>query len=160
MTFIHIEANYRVADETDHHIILQDIGPHDQYKTITNAAEWVVKQMVPRLKGRKLYYTDSLGQVDELLIHDGRFAGFASGGPVQHIVEIRPNVHDPDKVYFGVTIDRQRAEYLRKCLNEPLCKHCGLEKAECEADPCAAAQHEYDAYVDPAEYRGADYEED
>lgn len=81
MSFDHIQANYRLADETEHHIILQDIGPHDQYKTITNAAEWVVKQMVPRLKGRKLYYIDTENQVDELLIHDGIFAGFASGGP-------------------------------------------------------------------------------
>jgi len=74
-------ANYNTADETDDYITLRDIGPHDVYKTITNAAEWVVEQMVPRLKGRKLYYIDSEGQTDQLLIHDGKFAGFAPGGP-------------------------------------------------------------------------------
>jgi hypothetical protein len=74
-------ANYRVTNETDEYIQLVDVGPHDQYKTITNAAEWVVQQMVPRLKGRKLYYEDSNGDVDQLVIHAGKFAGFARGGP-------------------------------------------------------------------------------
>jgi len=74
-------ANYSVTNETDDFIQLLDIGPHDQYKTVTNAAEWVVEQMVPRLKGRKLYYEDSQGDIDQLLIHDGKFAGFISGGP-------------------------------------------------------------------------------
>lgn len=74
-------ANYRLVNETDEFILIEDIGPHDQYKTITNAAEWVVEQLVPRLKGRKLYYIDSDHQTDQLLIHDGKFSGFARGGP-------------------------------------------------------------------------------
>jgi len=32
-------ANYSVTNETDDFIQLLDIGPHDQYKTITNAAD-------------------------------------------------------------------------------------------------------------------------
>lgn len=76
-----IEANYCLADETDRFIVLRDVGPHDRYKTITNAAEWVVAQLVNRLKGRRLYYIDTDGNTDELVIHDGKFAGFATGGP-------------------------------------------------------------------------------
>jgi len=41
-------------------------------------------------------------------------------------------------VYFGVTVSRQRAEYLMRCLDEPLCKACGREEAECSANPCQA----------------------
>jgi len=74
-------ANYRVTNETDKFITLVDLGPHDEYKTITNAAEWVVAQMVDRLKGRKLYYFDTQGNIDQILIHDGKFAGFVPGGP-------------------------------------------------------------------------------
>jgi hypothetical protein len=52
-------------------------------------------------------------------------------------------VHYPgkDQVYFGVTVDAQRAEYLSKCLDAPLCKGCGREEAECSADPCVDVQH-------------------
>lgn len=76
-----IQCNYNTHDETADYITLVDLGPHDHYKTITNAAEWVVEQMVPRLKGRKLYYIDTDGNTDQLLIHAGKFAGFISGGP-------------------------------------------------------------------------------
>jgi hypothetical protein len=41
-----------------------------------------------------------------------------------------------DQIYFGVTVTKQRAEYLARMLNEPLCNHCGRECAECDADPC------------------------
>lgn len=74
-------CNYSIADETNDYIVLFDLGPHDRYQTITNAAEWVVGQMVARLKGRRLYYIDSAGQTDELVIEDGKFSRFAPGGP-------------------------------------------------------------------------------
>ena len=41
-----------------------------------------------------------------------------------------------DQIYFAVTVSRQRAEYLARCLDEPLCNGCGREEAECSADPC------------------------
>ncbi len=80
-TPIPTKCNYNTADETDDYITLRDLGPHDRFQTITNAAEWVVEQMVPRLKGRKLYYIDTDGNTDQLLIHAGKFAGFIAGGP-------------------------------------------------------------------------------
>ncbi|MCP4470475.1 MAG: hypothetical protein GY815_07280 [Gammaproteobacteria bacterium] len=76
-----IAANYCTEWETDKYILIRDIGPHDVYKTVTNAAEWVVKNIVKRLGNRKLYYIDSNERTDQLLIHDGKFAGFATGGP-------------------------------------------------------------------------------
>ena len=74
-------CNYRIENENEDYIVLRDLGPHDQYQTITNAAEWVVAQLANRLKGRALYYIDTEDCIDQLLVHDGRFAGFAHGGP-------------------------------------------------------------------------------
>ena len=51
------------------------------------------------------------------------------------------------KIFFGHLVTRQRAEYLAKCLGEPLCSDCGRELAECDADPCAMKQHQHDAMV-------------
>ena len=74
-------ANFRTEWETDEYILIKDVGPWDKFQTITNAAEWVVAQIAARLGNRKLYYIDSEGQTDQLLVHDGKFAGFVAGGP-------------------------------------------------------------------------------
>ena len=63
-------------------VVIEDVGPWDQHPTITNDAEWVVEQLVNQGRlptGRRLFYIDSDGQKDELLVKDGRFAGFAPG---------------------------------------------------------------------------------
>jgi len=52
-----------------------------------------------------------------------------------------------DKVYFGVLIDPARAEFLKRALDFPLCKHCAREEAECIADPCARALYDRDGYI-------------
>jgi hypothetical protein len=74
-------ANYVTHNETDDYIVLEDIGPWDRYPTITNAPEATCEAMLARLSGRKLYYIDTDGNIDQLLIHDNRFAGFVHGGP-------------------------------------------------------------------------------
>lgn len=69
-------CNFAVVTEDDNIIKIKDLGPWDQYMTITNGAEWVVEQLASRLNGRRLLYIDSEGDTDELLVKDGRFAGF------------------------------------------------------------------------------------
>lgn len=62
-------------------MLIQDIGPWDVHKTITNDAERVVQELYPSIslyKNKKLFYNDSEGVMDELLIADGFFAGFGS----------------------------------------------------------------------------------
>lgn len=76
-----LKANYLVREKTAERIILQDLGPWDQYATITNAAENVIAE-VERLYGigtRQVFYYDSEGELTELLVKDGRFVGFAQG---------------------------------------------------------------------------------
>lgn len=69
-------ANFEIVEQTDEHIIIRDLGPWDQYKTITNAAEWVVSQLAGSLGDRRLLYYDSEGILDELKVENGKFAGF------------------------------------------------------------------------------------
>lgn len=70
-------ANYSIEETGPECIVLRDEGPWDRFPTITNDAEWVVEQLAPQLRGRRLFYFDSAGELGELLIEAGRFAGFA-----------------------------------------------------------------------------------
>ena len=47
--------------------------------TITNAAEAVVEELCESkvlAKGQRLWYYDSVGELDELLVENGQFAGY------------------------------------------------------------------------------------
>lgn len=65
------------ARTTDKVLVIQDLGEWQHCPTVTNDAEWVVEQVARLLNGRRLEYIDSEGQRDQLLVADGRFAGFA-----------------------------------------------------------------------------------
>ncbi len=71
--------HYKIDEMTETHVLLRDLGPWHQYLTITNDAEHVVAEVLPLLGKRKLLVIDSLGDTDELLVVDGKFAGFAAG---------------------------------------------------------------------------------
>jgi hypothetical protein len=76
--------NYRILKSGIDHVIIEDIGPWSMFPTITNGAEEVVADlfMNDKLKnGQRLFYVDSEGQLDELKVDNGRFAGFAPGCP-------------------------------------------------------------------------------
>lgn len=74
-------ANFSIIEDTPQRIVLKDIGPWDRHLTITNDAEEVVRRVANRLKGRRLFYYDSEGEMDELLVDQdfGQFVGFAPG---------------------------------------------------------------------------------
>lgn len=71
------QANYEVIEISTRRIVLADIGPWDEYKTITNDAESVVSNFAGTIGNRRIFYYDSDGELTELLVKDGRFAGFA-----------------------------------------------------------------------------------
>ncbi len=73
------KANFRVREDVFDHIVLEDIGPWDKYMTITNAAENVIEEVERRwgIRNRRVFYYDSEGVLTELLVKDGKFAGFA-----------------------------------------------------------------------------------
>jgi len=68
------KSNYVVEVSNDEKIVLCDIGPWDQYSTITNNAEGVIAELHSITPGglgdRKVFYYDSEGDYDELG-HDG-----------------------------------------------------------------------------------------
>jgi len=72
-------ARYELVREDAEGVLIRDLGPWDRHSTVTNDAEQVVAELVPMLQGRRLYYFDSNGELDELVIRDGRFSGYAPG---------------------------------------------------------------------------------
>ena len=72
-------ANFAIIEKTHDFILIKDIGPWDRYPTITNSVEEVVSSLARLLVNRKLYYIDSEGSQDEILVENGRFAGFRPG---------------------------------------------------------------------------------
>jgi hypothetical protein len=71
------QAQFEIVRSTDVELVIRDVGPWDKYLTITNDAEGVVARVAQVLAGRRLFYIDSYGDRDELLVRDGKFAGFA-----------------------------------------------------------------------------------
>lgn len=78
-------AKYDLVCEGHEYIVIQDVGPHDQYLTVTNAAEMVVQDLWATgalLYRRRLFYADSDGIVSELMyaVNDSKptFTGYAT----------------------------------------------------------------------------------
>lgn len=77
-----MRANIKVVEQGPDKLVIRDIGPHNKYMTVTNDAECVVDELVVRgiLKSnQRLFYYDSDGQLDEIVVKDNRFAGFQTG---------------------------------------------------------------------------------
>ena len=75
-------AQFEVAESFPDCLVIQDLGPWSKYPTVTNDAEFVVEYAVAHmnLNGRRLFYIDSEGQTDELVVNAyGQFAGFRAG---------------------------------------------------------------------------------
>ncbi len=77
-------ARFMIVSKTKESTTIRDLGPWDQFPTITNDAESVVEFLVHAGDleiGQRLFYIDSEGAQDEILIDaSGSFAGFAPGG--------------------------------------------------------------------------------
>ena len=72
-------ANFLIVQDLPDRLVIKDIGPWDQFPTVTNDVEQVVARLQFRLAGRRLFYYDSYGQFDEILVKKGEFAGFRPG---------------------------------------------------------------------------------
>lgn len=74
-------AKYEIvnSDPNAGHLLIRDLGPWSEHKTVTNDAEIVVGVLAHRgllPAGRRLFYFDSEGELDEIVVKDGKFAGF------------------------------------------------------------------------------------
>lgn len=74
-----IKPSYAIEHQNDKCVVIRDTGHSSGCMSVTNGAEAVVAELADALGDRKLYYYDSEGSLDELLVQDNRFAGFAPG---------------------------------------------------------------------------------
>lgn len=79
--------NFKIEMSRQDGLIIRDLGPWDQYPTITNSAKELVTHLANHNAlppGRQLLYYDSDGNVDEIC-HDGNgnFTGFRFITPQQ-----------------------------------------------------------------------------
>jgi hypothetical protein len=73
-------AGYEVVTVNDRFIYLEDTG-HNQFKTVTNDAEYVLNDLSEEygIRDKRIFYKDSFGQIDEILHKNGVFSGFKYG---------------------------------------------------------------------------------
>jgi hypothetical protein len=73
-------AGYEAMTINDQFIYLEDTG-HNQFKTVTTDAEYVLAELHEKygVGGLRIFYKDSLGEIDEILHKNGVFTGFKHG---------------------------------------------------------------------------------
>jgi len=71
-----MKPNYEILAKESDCMVIKDMGPWDKHRTITNGVEEVIAELLQMLQGRRLLYFDSEGDLAEILIKDGKFAGF------------------------------------------------------------------------------------
>ena len=98
-----MRANWVTIDSTDEYVLIRDVGPWDVHMSVTNDAEAVVKALVAtgHLGTRKLFYIDSDGRTDRLLVENGEFAGFKREGLPKR--QPRDYIADPDRLIVKAT---------------------------------------------------------
>lgn len=72
---------YSVRMRTSDFLLIEDRATEFECMSVTNGAEEVVRNLTENgfLAGRRLYYIDTTGRVDELLHENGEFKGFVAG---------------------------------------------------------------------------------
>lgn len=94
------EAQFTVEYDGPEGMVLRDVG-HDHGKSITNDADNVVARVADRLNGRRLFYFDSMGRLDELVVRDGKFARFMPGAPADVRTKVVTNDGLPRHMKVG-----------------------------------------------------------
>lgn len=67
-------ADYKIVEETENYIYIEDQNLGN--RSVTNDAINVVADLAAHLGDRRLYYRDSLGDIDEIMVKDSIFSGF------------------------------------------------------------------------------------
>jgi hypothetical protein len=75
------KSNYKIIEVNDDFVIIRDIGPWNEYLSVTNDAENVVKDLANLLAdGRRLAYYDSENCLDEILITEDKNSNIIFNG--------------------------------------------------------------------------------
>jgi len=85
--------NYSIVkNEAEQPLVIQDVSDIQGGLTVTNSAEQIVAELIknqtlaPR---QRLFYYDSYHDLDEILIHNGKFSGFRPGPQSGEIDDIK-----------------------------------------------------------------------
>jgi len=80
-------ANYEIVERRRDRLVIRDVGPWDQFATVTNAAEYVADELwglAELFDGMRLFYYDSEGEPTEILLDEScNFRGFAPATEAQ-----------------------------------------------------------------------------
>ncbi len=68
---------YDIVRTTTFEVVIRDAGGDGPYRSVTNDAERVVKELVGNFGNRRIFYYDSQGDYGELVHENGRFKTFA-----------------------------------------------------------------------------------
>jgi hypothetical protein len=72
-------ANFDIVRQVRGGLVIRDQGPWDRFPSVTNDAENVVRRLLVSgalAPDESLFYYDSENDPGEILIRDGKFAGF------------------------------------------------------------------------------------
>jgi hypothetical protein len=83
-----MRCTFEIVRQTEQYILIRDTNG---LVSVTNQADQVVEHFRSGIAGRRLFYYDSEGRLDELSIRDGRFDGFDSINPLNK-TEIENNL--------------------------------------------------------------------
>lgn len=72
-------ADYTIKKTDKYYVYIIDLDLGNI--SVTNDAENVVRELAERYPGKRIFYKDSVGMVDELLVKNDRFAGYRAGNP-------------------------------------------------------------------------------
>ena len=72
-------ADYKIKKTDKYYVFIIDLDLGNI--SVTNDAENVVQELAKRYPGKRIFYRDSMGRVDELLVKKDRFAGYRAGNP-------------------------------------------------------------------------------
>ena len=75
--FMPNHAEFSIIEETDDYIYIKDTTDGKPCMSVTNDAAWVVSRI--NTSGKKLFYMDTCGNIDELYHENGVFKGFRPG---------------------------------------------------------------------------------
>jgi hypothetical protein len=72
-------ADFSIVDIEDDYIYIKDRG--GDTRSVTNDAEWVIEELMRRfdISKRRVFYMDTMGNIDELVHEAGVFKTFRAG---------------------------------------------------------------------------------
>lgn len=120
-------ANFEIISVTENTVTIQDVGPHDIHKTVTNDVDNVVERCIKFVGTRKLMYYDSEDNLAQILVEDGKFAGFQAMpyGDLSEGSDIEKKVTNTiaaDLITEQLKADKKEVH----CIDVSGCQHCSF----------------------------------